>query len=93
MSFHKFITQKIRSWQELEKNIESLPTTKERGEVFEQFVFLYLNLKKNLYQIAELYREKDIPLKYRQKFKLEKIDCGVDGLIILNNGKSAAYQA
>lgn len=93
MNYHKFITQKITSWQELEKNIESLSTTKERGDVFEQFVFLYLTLKKNLYQITELYREKDVPLKYRQKFKLEKTDCGVDGLIILNNGKSAAYQA
>ena len=36
--------------------------------------------------------EKDIPLKYRKKFHLEKTDCGVDGLFILTDGSVAAYQ-
>lgn len=92
MKYHTILKQKINSWENVEKQIESLSTTVERGEVFEQFVFAYFNVNKNLYQISEIYREKDIPLKYREKYKLEKRDSGVDGLVIFNNGKSAAYQ-
>jgi predicted helicase len=92
MKYHNFLKKKLSNWRELELQIESLPTTKERGDVFEQFVYLYLIIKKNLYQIAEVYPEKEIPLKYRKKFKLEKSDCGVDGLIIFDSGQSAGYQ-
>lgn len=93
MKFHPCLKEKIKSWRELEDSIEKLPTTKERGEVFEQFVFVYLSLHKTLYQISELYREKQIPLKYRKKLELEMVDCGVDGLAVLKNGDYLAYQA
>lgn len=92
MKYHQILKEKNNNWIELEKKIESLPTTVERGEVFEQFVFAYFNLNKSLYQITEVYREKDIPLEYKERYKLEKRDSGVDGLIIFENGKSAAYQ-
>jgi len=93
LKFHPLLKEKIRSWRELEKSIEKLPTTKERGEVFEQFVFVYLSLNKTLYQISEIYIEKQIPLKYRKKLELEMIDCGVDGLAVLKNETYLAYQA
>lgn len=92
MTYHNLLKQKFNNWAEIESQIEALPTTVNRGEVFEQFVYAYFSINKNLYQISELYREKDIPLKYRDKFKLEKRDSGVDGLIIFNDGRSAAYQ-
>ena len=92
MKFNQLLKEKIDNCEQLENEIEKIPTTKEKGDVFEQFVFVYFNIKKNLYQISEIYMEKDIPLEYREKYQLELTDSGADGLIILNNGKAAAYQ-
>lgn len=92
MTYHNILKQKYNNWAEIEAQIEALPTIFDRGEAFEQFVYAYFSIHKNLYQISELYREKDIPLKYRDQFKLEKRDSGVDGLIIFNDGRSAGYQ-
>ena len=61
MKLHQLLKNKISSWRELEKQIEQLPTTKERGDVFEQFVFCYLGIKKNLYQIQCHYMAENIP--------------------------------
>jgi len=93
MKYHPLLKSKIKSWKELESQIEQLPTTKEIGDVFEQFVFAYLLIRRNLYQIAEVYMYEDIPSKYKKQFNLEKRDCGVDGLIVLKDGRSAGYQA
>lgn len=79
----------------MEKAIEALPTAKARGNVFEEFTFAYFTIKKQMYQIAEIYPSADIPDKYRKAFKLgnkQHQDSGVDGLIITNEGKSIAYQ-
>lgn len=93
MIFHPLLKRKISCWKELEEQISRLPTTKKMGDVFEQFVYGYLSIRQNLYQVAELYMFKDIPLKYKKLFRFEKSDCGVDGLIIFKDGRSAAYQA
>ncbi|MBT7402928.1 DEAD/DEAH box helicase family protein [Candidatus Woesearchaeota archaeon] len=92
MKYNKLLLSKIKTWKELEKQIEALPTTKQRGDAFEEFVFVYFNLHKTLYQISEVYMEKNIPLKYKRKFELEKKDCGVDGLIIHRDGSATGYQ-
>ncbi len=92
MKVNKLLKEKIQSWKELEKQIELLPNTKQRGDVFEEFVFVYFNLNKTLYQISEIYMGKNIPLKYKRKFELEKNDCGVDGLIIHKDGTVTGYQ-
>lgn len=92
MMYNELLKRKYSDWSSLEKEIEKLPTTYDKGEVFEQFIYAYLFLNKQLYQINELYRSAEIPKKYLDKYKLEKKDSGVDGLIILNNGKSAGYQ-
>lgn len=92
MKYYTLFKTKYESWSEIEKVIEALPTTYEKGEAFEQFVFAYLIIKKQLYQVKEIYRAKDIPTKYLAQFKIEKKDSGVDGLIIRNDNSSAAYQ-
>jgi superfamily II DNA or RNA helicase/uncharacterized protein YehS (DUF1456 family) len=92
MTYNEILKRKYSNWSSLEKEIENLPTAYDKGEVFEQFIYAYLFLNKQLYQISELYRSSDIPKKYLEKYKLEKKDSGVDGLIILNNGRSAGYQ-
>ena len=93
MYFHKIFAKKHNSWIALEKEIESLPTPNDRGEVFEQFVYLYLLIHNDYYQISEVYREKDIPLKHKEKLKLEKTDYGVDGIFIKRDGTYTAFQA
>src|SRR5690554_6358203 len=92
MIYNEVLKREYSDWSSLETEIEKLPTTYYKGEVFEQFVYAYLLLNKQLYQISELYRSTEIPKKYLDKYKLEKNDSGVDGLIILNNGKAAGYQ-
>ena len=92
MKINKLFKKKIQNWKEIEKKIELLPSTKQRGDAFEEFAYVYFNLNKTLYQISEVYMEKNIPLKYKRKFDLEKKDCGVDGLIIHNDGTATAYQ-
>lgn len=92
MIYSDILKTKYTSWSELEKQIEALSTTTERGEVFEQFVYVYLNLKSDLYQIREIYRSKDIPITYREKYEIESKDSGIDGVFILKDGKFCAYQ-
>ncbi len=92
MKFSSIFQKKYSSWKELEKVIEGLPTTKQRGDAFEEFVFAYLNIKKQLYQVKEVFMSTEIPTKYLTKYKIEKKDSGVDGLIIREDDKAAAYQ-
>lgn len=90
--YHDLLKGKFSSWNELEKKIESLPTAALRGEVFEQFVFVYLNLKKQFYQIDKIFRSFEIPRDLLEKYKLAKKDSGVDGIIVFNDGRVAGYQ-
>src|SRR3990170_3965525 len=92
MKFSNIFQKKYSSWKELEKVIESLSTTKQRGDAFEEFVFAYLNIKKHLYQVKEVFMSTEIPTKYLAKYKIEKKDSGIDGLIIRNDDTAAAYQ-
>lgn len=95
---HKYaeiLKAKYGSWKELEDAISTLPTTVERGDAFEDFTYAYFTLKKQLYQIDAIYTSKEIPQKYREQYKIGNLqhhDSGVDGFIILEGGKSFAYQ-
>lgn len=93
MKFHHLLQNKYDSWKELEDLIDSLPSAQEKGEVFEQFVYCYLDLHRDYYQIEELYRAKDAPTQLRSHLKLEPTDYGVDGVFVLRDGNIAAYQA
>lgn len=93
--FLPILKEKYSSWRELESRIELLPTTKEVGDAFEQFVYAYFLIKKQQYLIDELYMSKDIPDKYLEEYKIahkRNSDCGVDGLIIRTDGLAVAYQ-
>ena len=92
MKFSSIFQKKYTSWKELEKVIEALPKPKQKGDAFEEFVFAYLNIKKQLYQVKEVFMSNQIPTKYLTKYKIEKNDSGVDGLIIREDNKGAAYQ-
>lgn len=90
--FNDLLKEKFTSWNDLEKKIEALPTAPLRGDVFEQFIFAYLTLKKQFYQFSQVYRSTEIPRDLLEKYKIEKKDSGVDGLVVFNDGKVAGYQ-
>ena len=90
--FNDALKEKFTNWNDLEKKIEALPTAPLRGEVFEQFIFAYLTLKKQFYQFSQVYRSTEIPKDLLEKYKIEKKDSGVDGLVVFNDGKVAGYQ-
>ncbi len=92
MKFNNLFKNKFNNWAEIEKQIEGLSTTKERGDVFEEFVHCYLELKKDLYQIDRHFMAKEIPIDARKKYEIESHDCGIDGLIYFRDGKVGAYQ-
>mgnify|MGYP000228951690 CR=1 FL=1 len=85
MIYSNLLKKHYSDWPSLEKAIEALPTAKARGNVFEEFTFAYFTIKKQMYQIAEIYPSADIPDKYRKAFKLgnkQHQDSGVDGLLL-----------
>ena len=93
MKLHNLLHEKYKDWKELETRIESLPTTKEKGDAFEDFVYLFLEVKKDFYQIEKHWRYQDAPIALKVKLEMEKNDKGADGLIKFKDGNVAAYQA
>ena len=92
--YHKLLTdKKYNSFEELEREISKLDTTKKKGDVFEQFVKIYFLLNKGLYQIREVYLFDEIPYTLKKQLKLEKKDYGVDGALIFNDNKISTFQA
>lgn len=55
MIYSNLLKKHYSDWPSLEKAIEALPTAKARGNVFEEFTFAYFTIKKQMYQIAEIY--------------------------------------
>lgn len=92
MHFNSIFKNRYTCWDDVEKDIESISVTKEKGDAFEQFAYAYFTYFKDIYQIRELFMGPDIPEEYKNTYKLEKKDSGVDGLIIRENGSSVAYQ-
>ena len=93
INFSAILKTRYESWKELEKAIENLSTTKEKGDAFEEFCYAYFKIKSTLYQVSEVYPSKKIPQQYKEKYRLANRDSGVDGLIIRNDGKAIAYQS
>lgn len=91
--FHYILQNHYSNWQEIERLIEGIVSTQEKGDVFEQFVYAYLIINSDYYQIKEVYMSKDIPTEIRAKLVLETTDYGVDGVFVLMDGTIAAYQA
>ena len=95
ITYKPILKERYSSWCDLEKQIELLPTKKEIGDAFEQFVYAYFIIKQQQYLISELYMSSDIPEKYLEEYKIAHkrgSDCGVDGLYIRIDGLAVAYQ-
>ena len=93
MKFSKFYTEnKYSSWKEIEDGIRSKTEEKERGDLFEEFVYAYFSIKKDFYQIEKVYMSKDIPNEIKESIKLEDTDYGVDGVYVRTDNQIVAYQ-
>lgn len=67
MIYSNLLKKHYSDWPSLEKAIEALPTAKARGNVFEEFTFAYFTIKKQMYQIAEIYPSAEIFLTNTEK--------------------------
>ena len=57
----KFLNKSaFKSWEELEPYIKGLPTTKDRGDAFEEFAYLYFKYHNDLYDIKKIYSHDEI---------------------------------
>jgi superfamily II DNA or RNA helicase len=92
-NFHRIYDRQYTSWGGLESAIEGIADTTEKGGAFEQFVFLYLQFHRDLYEIETVFMREDIPDQVKRFLRLEKTDYGVDGVIIRKDGMMATYQA
>lgn len=93
MRFHPLLRQKVFScFNELESQIELLPTTKEKGDAFEDFVYCYLRINSQKYQIKEVHRISEAPKDLLNNYHIEKRDSGVDGIFLTLSGKVCGYQ-
>lgn len=97
MIIKSVLLKKYNCWAELEREIEKIEDTTEKGDAFEQFCYYYFVFHKALYQIKEVYSPKiegrEIPKEIEEKLKLSHKDDGVDGVFITIDGKYTAYQA
>ncbi len=97
MSIKQVLKTRYSCWIELEKEIEKIIDTIEKGDAFEQICYFYFMYHKSLYQIEEIYSPKitgrEIPRSIEIKLKLSHKDDGVDGVFITTDGKYTAYQA
>ena len=97
MAIKNVLLRKYTCWTDLEKEIEKIEETTEKGDAFEQFCYFYFMYFRSLYQIKEVYSPKidgrEIPRAIEDKLKLSHKDDGVDGVFITLDGKYTAYQA
>lgn len=95
---HPLLTEReFCDWITLEQLIESIDSTVEKGDVFEQFCYFYFSFFSGLYQIETVYSDKVpghwIPDKVKAKLHLSQRDDGVDGVFRRIDGTWVAYQA
>lgn len=96
MSIKQVLKTRYSSWSGLEKELEKIADTTEKGDAFEQVCYFYFLYHKALYQIDEIFSPKisghEIPKNIETKLKLSHKDDGVDGVFV-TDGKYTAYQA
>src|SRR5699024_10781123 len=92
MIYNKILQRQYNNWKELEQIIAGLSNDNEKGAVMEEFAYLYLKIKKNLYNIKSVYKREDVPQEFIDLYKLENIDYGVDGIYITNQDQVIGYQ-
>lgn len=81
-----------KSWEELQKSIGSIESTKDKGDAFEYVAAYYFKYFGSKFEVKNVYMRHEIPEKIIRHIKLENTDYGVDGVIERSDGKLTAYQ-
>lgn len=90
----RFDWNEIRSWEALEKAIGGLPTQQDRGEAFEEFNKVFLELHKDYYQATKIWRFRDVPDEILERLGCSsRQDMGIDGVILHYDNTLTAYQS
>jgi len=84
--------KELRSFAELERRIEQLPTEKERGDAFEVFVEAYLSTDE-VAQAEEVWVVGKVPGEVRRRLNLPSSDYGYDGVFRTKLDELVPYQA
>jgi len=87
------IFNSLNSFAELERRISALPQVKERGDAFEVFAEAYLATQP-VCQAKEVWPQTSAPSQLLKQLGLPVAkDMGIDGLVVLKDGRVASYQA
>ncbi len=91
---HRSFLSKCSSWREFVSYADKLKTTKEKGDLFEELVRLYLTVCPE-YQtkLSDVWRLADIPPEVAGKLNLPSTDEGIDLIAKTRNGEFWAIQA
>ena len=92
VSGKRILAKKYKSWDEFENAVASLKEPKPKGDAFEDFFYIYLNLKKRKFQVKgnEIYRRNELPKKWQKELKLKNryADKGTDFFWQKTDGKT-----
>lgn len=89
----KILSQPYEKWNDLESILYGIGNSKEKGNVFEVFTKFLLILRKEQYQLTEVYLRYEIPENIQLKLNLYSSDHGVDGVAVKDNGELIAFQS
>ena len=87
----KGIFDGLSSFAEFESRVNDIGEEKDRGDVFEIFIEVYLATQA-ITQHVKLWVVGDIPVEMRERFKLPNDDTGIDGIYEHRGGNQIAYQ-
>lgn len=92
IKYNNFFKKQFCSFLDFEKNLSLINNDKLKGDIFEEFVKIYFELNKELYQIKNIYLLKEIPIELKRQLKLEKTDYGVDAVAEREDGEFVVFQ-
>ena len=93
IKFLPVLRKRYHSWDQLEAQINALPTTKQKGDAFEQFMYCFIKIFSVRFDTKDVYLTKDAPENLLSKYDITRSDAGVDGILVTNSGKVIALQA
>ena len=83
----------VRSWDDFRKHANSLPTTKAKGDAFEELVKAYLLLEPEYAsKLKHVWLHREVPQAVAEKLKLPATDQGIDLVAETNDGEFWAVQ-
>ncbi len=87
------LLKRSSSWAEFQRNVSALPTTKGKGDAFEDLVELYLTLDpKHATKVKHVWNHAKVPPEIRKHLNLPHLDEGIDLIAETDDGEYWAIQ-